>query len=113
MKSTYKFILLPASLLTVSCVSLKHSGSDYVQPEFQPSANYKNETSKQLNISEEWWKSFQDSHLNSLQAELNAQNLDLAAAYARRQQALARLGISSASLFPEGNANGAANRETK
>jgi multidrug efflux system outer membrane protein len=90
---------------------LKHSGSDYSKPEFQPAANYKSATSLNLGVSTEWWKTFQDPKLNSLQKELIAQNLDLAAAYARRQQALARLGISRANLLPEGDASAIANKE--
>lgn len=111
MKHLNKVTLIPFSLFIVSCSSLNHSGSDYAQPKFQPAADYKSTTSKELGVSQEWWKSFQDSTLNSFQTELTAQNLDLAAAYARRQQALARLGISSASLFPEGSANAGMSRE--
>ncbi|MGJ8657360.1 MAG: efflux transporter outer membrane subunit [Akkermansiaceae bacterium] len=104
MKHSLKLILAPATLLIVSCTSFNNSGSDYTQPKFQPAANYKTATSSQLGISSQWWKTFQDSKLNSLQSELLSQNLDLAAAYSRRQQALARLGITSAELFPQGSA---------
>ena len=90
---------------------MTHSGSDYTKPQFQPAADYKSATSKELGISTQWWKTFKDPKLNSLQSELLAQNLDLAAAYARRQQALARLGISQANLLPEGDASAGVNRE--
>jgi len=111
MKSSLNLILTPATLLIVSCSSFTESGSDYAQPKFQPAANYKSATSSNLGVSTQWWKAFQDSKLNSLQSELLAQNLDLAAAYARRQQALARLGISSSNLFPQSDASAGANRE--
>jgi multidrug efflux system outer membrane protein len=111
MKHSLKIILVPATFFVVSCASFKQSSSDYTRPEFQPAANYKSATSTDLGVTTQWWKSFQDAKLNSLQSELLAQNLDLAAAYARRQQALARLGISSSNLFPEGAASSSANRE--
>jgi multidrug efflux system outer membrane protein len=104
-------ILIPTTLLIVSCSSFKQSGSDYAQPKFQPAANYKSTTSSQLDVSSQWWKTFKDSKLNSLQSELIAQNLNLAAAYTRRQQALARLGIANSNRFPQLNATGGGSRE--
>jgi hypothetical protein len=59
----------------VSRSSYTQSGSDYAQAKFQPAANYKNATSSQLGVSSQWWKTFKDSKLNSLQSELIAQNL--------------------------------------
>jgi len=108
MRATLTIFLSALAFILASCGS---SGPDYVKPELQPAANYKTSTSSQLGISSTWWRSFRDPTLNSLQSQLLAQNPDLAAAYARRQQALARLGISEANVFPQASANGSLTRK--
>lgn len=106
-----KLILIPTALIITSCASLKQSSSDYTEPVLQPPANYKSSTSSKLGISTQWWRSFNDPKLNSLQSQLLSQNLDLSAAYARHRQALARLGISRYNLFPQANASASAARK--
>ncbi|HVZ01191.1 MAG TPA: efflux transporter outer membrane subunit [Dongiaceae bacterium] len=48
----------------------------------------------------DWWKSFGSAELDGLIAEAKANNLDLAAAAARVQQAEAQLRVSGSSLWP-------------
>src|SRR5581483_3807037 len=48
----------------------------------------------------EWWKSFGSAELDSLEAEAKTNNLDLAAAAARVQQAEAQLRVSGSTLWP-------------
>ena len=97
------YLVLALALTLASCSPV---GPDYVKPEFQPAANYKTSTSKQLGVSPSWWKAFRDPTLNSLQTQLLSKNYDLAAAYARRQQAFARLGLSKADASLQSSAGG-------
>jgi len=107
MKFFLPCLVVSCAFLAVGCAP---TGPDYKRPEFQPSANYKNSTNSALGVSSSWWRSFRDAKLNSLQSALLAQNLDLAAAYARRQQSLARLGVAKADRFPQVSANGGVSR---
>jgi len=49
----------------------------------------------------DWWRSFSDSRLNALEADVDAANPDLAAAYAAYQDSRARAEQAQAGLFPE------------
>jgi len=49
----------------------------------------------------DWWRSFSDPRLNALEAEVDAANPDLAAAYAAYQDSTARAEQAMAGLFPE------------
>lgn len=57
-----------------------------------------------------WWQGFGDAQLNSLIDEALAQNLDIAQARARVQQARAGLGAANAALRPSATVNGQAAR---
>lgn len=103
--------LASTSALVLAIVSCAPVGPDYAQPEFQPAGNYKSATSSHVGVSSSWWKTFRDPKLNSLQSQLLAQNLDLSAAYARRQQALAQLGIAESNTFPQASASTSINRD--
>lgn len=61
----------------------------------------------------EWWRSFEDPVLDSLLARALAENLDIAEAVARVDEARARLGIATSGLFPtlSGAANAARNEQ--
>jgi NodT family efflux transporter outer membrane factor (OMF) lipoprotein len=48
-----------------------------------------------------WWRSFNDATLNRLEAELDAANPDLAAAYAAYESSKARAEAAVSGLFPE------------
>ncbi len=111
MKHLSRSLALTTALLSVSCSTFKTSSSDYAKPQFQPPANYKTATSSHHSISPSWWYAFKDSKLNSLQNQLLSQNLDLAVAYSRRQQALAQLGIARSDVFPQITASGSATRD--
>lgn len=110
MKLSSRLLALTTTLISVSCSTYKISSSDYSIPQFQPPVNYKSTTSALHSISPSWWHAFKDSKLNSLQNQLLSQNLDLAIAYSRRQQALAKLGIARSDKFPQVNADGAITR---
>jgi len=49
----------------------------------------------------DWWRSFSDSRLNALEADVDVANPDLAAAYAAYQDSRARAEQAVAGLFPE------------
>jgi NodT family efflux transporter outer membrane factor (OMF) lipoprotein len=59
---------------------------------------------------EEWWRDFDDPVLDSLLAIALSDNLDIAEAVGRVQEARARLGIATAGLFPALNGSGNASR---
>lgn len=59
---------------------------------------------------EEWWKDFDDPVLDSLLEIVLSENLDIAEAVGRVQEAQARLGIATADLFPSINGSGNASR---
>jgi NodT family efflux transporter outer membrane factor (OMF) lipoprotein len=54
----------------------------------------------------EWWKSFGSAELDGLVAQAKANNLDIAAAAARVQQAEAQLRVAGSSLWPTLSAGG-------
>ena len=53
-----------------------------------------------------WWRAFGDATLDGLEARIEGANPSLAAAVARYDAALGRLGVSRADLFPEIDAGG-------
>ncbi len=59
---------------------------------------------------EEWWKSFHDTELDSLVAQAAGSNLDLKLATARVEEARAFLGINKSGLLPQVTANDSARR---
>lgn len=62
-------------------------------------------------ISADWWKSFSSSELDGFVADAAENNLDLAAAVARVQQAQAQTGEAWANLFPAVDLSASAKRE--
>jgi len=58
-----------------------------------------------------WWNGFQDPVLSSIIAHVLQQNLDLAASFARVDQARAVAGNATAQRLPQGSVNGDATRE--
>lgn len=57
-----------------------------------------------------WWQGFNDPLLTQLVSEALAQNLDLAQATARMDQARTGIGAATAALLPSGNVSGQAGR---
>lgn len=82
----------------VSCISL----SDVDTPDLGVplSSSYKNATSTAYGVKHNWWTSFHDSALNTLQNKLLTQNKDLAVALANYERTLGTLGITRAEKLP-------------
>ncbi|HEY0283232.1 MAG TPA: efflux transporter outer membrane subunit, partial [Rhizomicrobium sp.] len=65
----------------------------------------------QKELSKEWWKSFASSELTSFTETAMADNLDLAIAVARMQQAQAQTGLTASALFPAVGLSGDVSRQ--
>lgn len=69
-------------------------GPEHSVPEVESAKKFKNfNPDYSARISKNWWRTFGDSELNSLMANLENGNFDLRAAEGRRNQAYAALGI--------------------
>jgi NodT family efflux transporter outer membrane factor (OMF) lipoprotein len=83
-------------------------GPDYVRPKVAVPTHYKEAKNKDWKIAQpqdacnrgEWWKIFNDPQLNTLEAQVNISNQNIAAAAAQYQQALALVDEARASYFP-------------
>ncbi len=62
-------------------------------------------------VTTDWWKSFSSPELTSLVETAQTNNLDLAVAAARVQQAQAQTGLAASALFPDVNLGGNAKRQ--
>src|SRR4051812_1712286 len=97
-----KFILL---LLVVAFLTACTVGPDYVRPTVAVPTHYKEAKNKDWKIAQpqdacnrgEWWKIFKDPQLNTLEAQVNISNQNIAAAAAQYQQALALVDEARAS----------------
>lgn len=70
-----------------------------------------NETVERAQRDTPWWVDFQDPQLNSLEAMLLEQNLQLRAAWARLSQAEAVTGQAAARRYPQANLSASASRQ--
>lgn len=102
--------LFSLSCLALALVGCAQVGRDYSPPEVPVPANYKEQTNRSQGFSSQWWRRFDDAKLNALQADLVTNSRDLAAAVARYDQALARLGVARAETFPQVTASGGVSR---
>ena len=81
-------------------------GPDYQRPDAPLAERYQAQPAVQQKGSTRsasfavWWESFEDPLLSQLVSDALAQNLDLARATARMQQARAGLGAATAALLP-------------
>lgn len=80
-------------------------GPDYVRPEIESPAKFKNVTWRAATPSShlpkgEWWKIYHDSKLNELEAQATANNQQLKAAIARFDQARATARLARSDFFP-------------
>jgi NodT family efflux transporter outer membrane factor (OMF) lipoprotein len=92
-----KFILLACVLTLAGC----DLGPGPVQPKISmPVAWQEQSTAPTAWPAADWWKGFGSPELDTLIAEAQADNLDIAAAAARVNQAEAQLRVTGASLFP-------------
>lgn len=91
-------------------------GPDHNVPEMESAKKFKSFNPDYASrVSKNWWRTFGDSQLNSLMADLEKGNFDLRAAESRRNQAYAALGIDRSLLLPQVRTEGSAarNRESE
>ncbi|QOP41133.1 efflux transporter outer membrane subunit [Sulfurimonas marina] len=102
---TKVLLALSASVLFFSACSL---APEYKKPQMQlPAAQ------KEINVNEEWFKTFNDQKLNLLIAEALKNNDDLKLAVANVQKARAQYDISDADLYPQLDLSGSALRQKR
>ena len=103
---------LPLMLLAAGLAAGCTAGADYHRPALPQAAQYLHQSAVGLRQDadaaelQQWWTAFGDPHLTRLVTLALAQNLDLAQAAARVQQARAALGAADAALLPSGNLEG-------
>lgn len=86
-------------------------GPEHSVPEMESAKKFKNfNPDYSSRIGKDWWKTFGDSQLNTLMADLDQGNFDLRAAEGRRNQAYAALGIDRSLLYPQVLSGGSASR---
>lgn len=77
-------------------------GPEHSVPEMESAKKFKNfNPDYSSRISKNWWRTFGDSELDSLIADIEKGNFDLRAAEGRRNQAYAALGIDRSLLYPQ------------
>ncbi|KAF0094502.1 MAG: rnd efflux system outer membrane lipoprotein nodt related [Puniceicoccaceae bacterium 5H] len=90
-------------------------GERYQEPETEAAPAFKGQPDAVAGESEllanAWWQAYGDARLNALVAQFARNNQDLAAAAARMDQALARLGLARSEHFPQLDASGSFSRE--
>lgn len=106
------FVLAVTSGLLTSCAV----GPDYHRPDTPLPEHYQAQSAVEQRSASRpasfnvWWDGFDDPLLSQLVSDALAQNLDLAQATARMDQARAGLGAATAALLPSGNISGQATR---
>ncbi|WP_034301922.1 efflux transporter outer membrane subunit [Herbaspirillum sp. RV1423] len=106
------------ALLVAGTMSACSVGPDYVRPTTAIPDQYQGQTLLQSRVRNglatadlsQWWTGFGDSQLTRLVALALQQNLDLAQAKARLQQAQAAVGAANAALLPSASVSGQAAR---
>jgi len=78
--------------------------------EYQESRDWKPATPSDTEARGPWWTIFQDTALDTLEAQVTDANQDLKAAFARLQEARAQTRIVRAGQFPSATADASANR---
>lgn len=101
----------------ITCLSACSMTPTYVRPVVDMPASFKEAsamwqvvTEPEHFTSEDFWQSFQDPYLIELVQKVDAQNLQIAAALARYDSAVAYLNLSEAGLSPQVSAAGSTNR---
>ena len=98
-----RYVLLICALLAGCTV-----GPDYVRPEVQTPAAYKEWATANPGDSVprgKWWETFRDPVLNRLEEQVDISNQNIRAAEAQYRQALANADAARAALYPTLNAN--------
>jgi len=91
-------------------------GPDHSVPKMETAESYKTSSALYASrVDKDWWKTFGDSKLNALMADLNRGSFDLRAAESRRNQAYSALGVDRALLYPQvfSGASASRNRGTE
>jgi multidrug efflux system outer membrane protein len=91
------------ALVTVLAVSLSACsvGTSYKRPDLDVPATWRGEQAKpSAEVSADWWRGFGSPQLDSLIAQAQAGNLDIAVAVARIREADAQARIAGAALLP-------------
>jgi len=106
LRSTVSVIALAVTLSGCTMIP------DYERPVTDVPASYTGAQSSasDADISAEWWTEFNDPTLSALIAQALANNLDIAAALARIDQAQGALRATNSSLLPQVDASGSASR---
>ena len=103
-----------AALLCLGLLAGCTVGPDYSAPSMALPAHFSAQTARQVSTAETdiaaWWNAFNDPTLSQLVNLALQQNLDLAQASARIEQARAGLGAAEAALLPSASVNGQAAR---
>ncbi|MDO8775997.1 MAG: efflux transporter outer membrane subunit, partial [Burkholderiaceae bacterium] len=105
-----------AVLLCLGMVAGCSVGPDYSEPRVELPEHFSAQTSKARQVDAAnadlaaWWNAFNDPILSQLINRALEQNLDLAQANARIEQARAGLGAANAALLPSATVNGQAAR---
>ena len=103
-----------AALLCLGMLAGCSVGPDYSAPSVALPEHFSTQTARQVGATEAdlaaWWNAFNDPMLSQLVNLALQQNLDLAQASARIEQARAGLGAADAALLPSASVNGQAAR---
>lgn len=103
-----------AALLCLGMLAGCSVGPDYSAPSVALPEHFSTQTARQVGATEAdlaaWWNAFNDPMLSQLVNLALEQNLDLAQASARIEQARAGLGAADAALLPSASVNGQAAR---
>ena len=103
-------LALPAAFALLTVLAGCTVGPDYVRPQLSLTPNYTT-PAPIAPADREWWRRFGDPVLDSVVARVLAQNLDIAAAAARVDQARAAAGLAHAALLPTVDLNASAERD--
>ena len=87
-----------------------HRPAAEVPPAYKEVGDWKPAQPNDQNLGGNWWETFQDPQLNTLEAQVNVSNQNLKAAEAQYTQARALLRYHRADLFPTVGANPSATR---
>lgn len=108
-----KLFPLALALLLAACASaptISHPTAQGVAPNWRVPAGFKLAAPADSRIPADWWKSYGDPVLDTLEQAVPAANQTLAQADAQYRQALAAVGTARASLFPTLNVSVAVTR---
>jgi len=114
MRLARRFALRTATLAAaVAALAGCMVGPDYTKPDFKASAQYVSQaslgqrtTTQPAPALDTWWTGFDDPELTRIIGRVMAQNLDLAAAMARVDQARGAAREAGAQLMPQGSLDG-------